>query len=612
MTKSAINLWNMGIFYALFAMGCSSAPTQILTTINSDFPVPASLDRIVVRSFEMDGTAISNSTFTLRGAMDVASSGTFALPLSFALVPENGDVTRHAVLDISGYAAGSPNAVVDRKVIVGFEKNQTTHLDIFLPRACADVSCSPDKTCGDIGSCVPILVQTTHDAGADANVSDAAQNDSATATDMHVASDAPANDMRVVDGGVHDLGAMDAATDAGAPDAATTDASVVDATTHDATVFGVPTYTTSAFETLNAPHATDPGNGDPAVSVQGCAMSGDGSVIATNGVREVDGDFVSVYVLDSGAFPTAPTITLTAPSGANGFGRYTPILSADGTLLVVPSGGPSNAAMIQLLVYRRSGGTFPATPSQTLSVPSGTDNFTAISLSRDARTLVAAGTNFVFVYTRGGASFGASPTQTIPAPSGAALFGGLLAVSGDASTFAVTGTSTIYVYEKTSGTFATAPSQTITAPSEAHASGTLEFTDDASMFVYGATTTTPDWTAFVYSRSGSSFALSSTATTHVTADFGVFTQSFSANLRSDGNELIVSNISSVSCNYPGCTGSADGRVLIFERSGARFHLAQTLTPGTGTSNDFGWYLGVSDDGNTLIALDGNYVSVFTP
>ena len=521
----------LSIVAALALSACSKAPTEILVTINSDLSVPAGLDRILVQSYDTSGASISVGTFPLIATTSPAVNGAYTLPISFAVVPQYGDVSRHAILDVKGYR-GSSAALVERKAIMGFESGKKLDLAIFLAQACVSVTCPSDKTCDIGGRCVPIDVsQSAGDAGVDAQI-----NDAANASDMSVPRDASAADAHIVDSGLGDAGIVDA--------------SVHDATVIDASSMTIPTYPASPTQTINEPSG---GNSHFGLFV---AASGDGQTLAALDLSE-SGTNAPVYIFTrtGTSFRATPTQTLTSPMGVTEFASSSLALSRDGSLLTVGAGSASNG---ESLVYTRSGSIFETTPVQTISSPSpGIRVFgDSPAFSSDNNTLAIGSANGVFIFERSGGSFETTPTQTISPPSGSAYFGQALALSADASTLVVSdfqfnSVGKVYVYTRSGGVFGTSPTWTISPPP---------------------------------------------ITSSDVSDFGI-----ALALRADGNELVVGD----------SEGAPASWAFVYERSDSGFdNLVQTISSPAGAAQDFGFGVAISAD-STLFIGDGTHVYVYS-
>ena len=489
---------------------CSSAPTEILVTVNSDFAIPSAINRVVVKSFDTGGHVVSNQVFLLRanGTDDVA--GTYALPLSFAVVPEFDDVSRHAILEIQGFPSGSSTAVVDRKAIMGFVKGEKLSLEIFLAQACVNVTCPGDETCDRGGVCVPILTTgVTHDAGVDAGMSDAA-----TVVDMAV---------------VHD----------GAVDATVHDASMPDGTTGDGAV-SVPTLRQSPTLTL-----AEPSDGAGAFGF-GVAISADGTTIAV-GDPDTSQQTGTVYIYHkNGAnFGRTPTQTIsTVPSGTDWFTLPWLALSGDGTVLVV---GAANGSNGEILVFTGSSGTFDTTPAQTVPAPGDVSAFVSgpPSLSADATTLAVPTNGSIVIFTGGPTSFDPTPSDTIAAPTGSTgNYGRGCSLSADGSAIAISdpdynSEGVVYVYEHSGATFAADPTLTISSPAGVgfKFGFSVALRSDARELIVGQTDS-GGATIYVYGRHGAAFGTPETISTP-SGPNSMFGASQNVAVSADGTTMLV-------------------------------------------------------------------------
>ena len=361
---------------AAFALSaCAKAPTEILVTVNSDFSVPTGLDRIVVQSYDTSGASVSLQTFPLRASMSAAVNGEYTLPISFAVVPQDGDVSRHAILDVRGYQGTTSAALVDRQAIMGFESGKKLNLAIFLAQACVGVTCSSDETCGENGQCVPVEVDATSaDGGVDASLADAASS-----------VDAHANDAAQGDGAV-----------------------------------GIPTYPLAPTHVMAAPAS------ELEFASGGVAVSADGNTLAacSNNAQAID-----IFDRDAGVFPAMPTQRI---SNAGALICFIGIaLSENGNTLIV--GGPGGESVE---VYERNEGSFG--DSSTQSIPVTSHAVEALAIANDT-IVVTSTEYGVVTYVRDGAHFSPTPGQSFSKPTSASqyYFGHGTGLSADGKTLVV-------------------------------------------------------------------------------------------------------------------------------------------------------------------------------
>ena len=492
---SAVSLCMAAVIALGVLSGCSSSPTEILVTVNSDFAVPSALERVAVQSFDGDGAKISERVFLIRASSDAPASGSFTLPISFAVVPTNGDVSRRAILNIQAFASGASTPTVERKAIMGFAEHQKLPLEIFLTAACVGVTCSSDKTCDIGGACVPIVVAT--------NSRDASVDDASTLADMNTPTDAGLHDSSTHDAAQADASdgsALDLAVlDSGVLDGAAPDLGVVDAG-----AIPVPLYAGSPAQTI-----VEPSSGGNAFGVF-LAVSADGTTLAVadshdNSSTTVDGN-IFIYTGTSSGFSSTPSQTLSKPSGISYFGFLGVALAGDSSSMFVCA-QRSGTEQVTVVQYGMSGaGNFSYGGGFDLPSEVQGGYLVQIAANNDGSIVIAssASTASAYVYASG---LGGSPDQTIPMASGSGAegFGFGVAVSGDASTLVVgddTSAHAAYIYTGGGGTFSSSPASSVSG------SGTsVALRSDGLELVIGDRN---GGTVKTYRRSGSTFSLSQT------------------------------------------------------------------------------------------------------
>ncbi len=335
--------------------------------------------------------------------------------------------------------------------------------------------------------------------------------------------------------------------------------------------------------------------------------------LEAGGVRIVVDDAEAVYpvVVD----PFVRRQTLTDPGNANlDYFGVAVALSGDGNTLAVGAYGTSRSKGAAYVYTRASGGSFSATPATTLADPGLTSNDyfgRAIALSRDGATLAvgAYGTSSsmgaTYVYTRAaGGSFPATPTTTLTDPGNMTndAFGNAVALSGDGTTLAVGAwsiTGAAYVYTRAAGgSFATTPATTLADP---NTSGNdfgyaVALSGDGTVLAVGAWGTNSfKGAAYVYTRAaGGSFA--TTPATTLT-DPGLTSNDYFGRaiaLSGDGATLAVGAYG---------TSSSRGATYVYTRAaGSGFYIAPAtiLTdPGNTNYDSFGFTMALSGDGTVL-------------
>lgn len=186
--------------------GCREVPaTQLLVVVDSDLAVDRELNRIEVSvtdpSDPLGRVVFSQREFTL---LPTPRPAAYTLPLSFGLVPINGDASRRVRVTVRASTVDTGRRI-ELTAITGFLPDRKLLLTMFLQRACVGIdTCLDGYTCVD-GACVPasrpglpdITNQTSLDASGLFDVTrtetsvDATLDASVDAPDVPVAMDAP-------------------------------------------------------------------------------------------------------------------------------------------------------------------------------------------------------------------------------------------------------------------------------------------------------------------------------------------------------------------------------------------------------------------------------------
>ncbi len=131
---------------------CREVPaTQLLVLIDSDLLVPGELNNIHVQMYDPSSQNVyDDRSFRLSANPRPAS---YALPISFGLVPVDGDASRRVRVIVTADTVGT-NRHIERSALVGFVPDRKLLLTMFLERACLGVSetCAPNETCIE-GTC---------------------------------------------------------------------------------------------------------------------------------------------------------------------------------------------------------------------------------------------------------------------------------------------------------------------------------------------------------------------------------------------------------------------------------------------------------------------------
>lgn len=124
-------------------------PTQLVVLVDSDMNVPSELATVNVVVSDASGREVTSRPFAL-AEVSSAGSAQYALPLSFGVVPQGGDVSRRVDVVVSGLGPDD-TTLVSRRARTGFVEGQTSLLRMFLARSCRGVVCGGNQTCTETG-----------------------------------------------------------------------------------------------------------------------------------------------------------------------------------------------------------------------------------------------------------------------------------------------------------------------------------------------------------------------------------------------------------------------------------------------------------------------------
>lgn len=187
----------------LLAAGCSSAPTQVIVTIDAQPGVQVDSSRLRVAVLGGNGRETAPSASRFEQTLTPGASDP-PYPFTVALAPLDGDVGRSfSVTATAETAAGG--FVGQARVIGGYVEGETLRVTITLEDACRAVMCGAEQTC-KAGACVDaheVSLPTPSDAGPGDAGQDSGERD------------AGAGDAGPRDAGPRDAGPPDAGGDAG-------------------------------------------------------------------------------------------------------------------------------------------------------------------------------------------------------------------------------------------------------------------------------------------------------------------------------------------------------------------------------------------------------------
>ena len=143
---------------SLFGVSCSEgAQTQLVVLMDTDYSVPAEVDRIRARVAKvMDVGAGPEEVQTWSSVFSVSegvstSPGVYGLPATFAVLADDADLDREIVVELEALAPGG-EVLVARRVKTGFVRGQARLVRLLLYRACEGIACPVDETCGCPGA----------------------------------------------------------------------------------------------------------------------------------------------------------------------------------------------------------------------------------------------------------------------------------------------------------------------------------------------------------------------------------------------------------------------------------------------------------------------------
>ena len=146
----------------LLTVSCSEdSSTQIVVLMDTDYAVPAEVDRLRARVFKMAEAAQGDAEvetwahiFPLSdGESPVATAN--GLPATFSVLPDGIDLEREVVIELEALAAGTGEVLISRRLRTKFIAGQARLVRMLLFRACADQTCAAGQSCGcaDAAAC---------------------------------------------------------------------------------------------------------------------------------------------------------------------------------------------------------------------------------------------------------------------------------------------------------------------------------------------------------------------------------------------------------------------------------------------------------------------------
>ena len=150
--------------------------------MDTDYAVPAEVDRIrgrVAKQVETDaGTEEVETWVRVFPVSNETRSGTYRLPATFAVLPQDADLDREIIVEVEALGVGDDTPLVSRRVRTSFVRGEARLVRVLLYRACESLSCPPQQSCGcsDGTSCTtptcvdewisPDMLESIEDPGA--------------------------------------------------------------------------------------------------------------------------------------------------------------------------------------------------------------------------------------------------------------------------------------------------------------------------------------------------------------------------------------------------------------------------------------------------------------
>ncbi len=143
-------LWAVLAASAL-SLSCTSDATQLVVLVDTDYSVPTEVARIAARVLDSEANEVSSQEFALTDAPTPDDPALFAVPLSFGVVPTDGNPSRRVIVEVDARDVDG-RVRVTRRARTGFIPHRTLLLPMFLSRSCEGVACPSTQTCVD-GEC---------------------------------------------------------------------------------------------------------------------------------------------------------------------------------------------------------------------------------------------------------------------------------------------------------------------------------------------------------------------------------------------------------------------------------------------------------------------------
>jgi len=143
------------------SLACSDDSAQLFVVVDSDMVVPGALSLVRAEIRGQDRTILGSHEFSLIGTAAKSGVKQFNLPLSFGVLPPDGDVEARVIVEVSAIkTATAAKPLFTRRALTGFVSNKSLLLPMFLASQCRTLICESGQTCTENG-CVSETVDET-------------------------------------------------------------------------------------------------------------------------------------------------------------------------------------------------------------------------------------------------------------------------------------------------------------------------------------------------------------------------------------------------------------------------------------------------------------------
>jgi len=344
--------------------------------------------------------------------------------------------------------------------------------------------------------------------------------------------------------------------------------------------------------------ATVTNQGPQSVSI---AISGGGSGTSSAYDLATDGSTTSSVTGSADPDPEADDLTWSAAAGTST--AFSATLTDGGGSVNITTSADTNTV---LSTISQSSNVFTLTPSSSTTAPSGGTFAVTFSVTDGVNTSVDNLTTFTLSFTSWSNATQQAKIQASDAEA-SDLFGQSVSISSDGNTAIVgaknedttaTNAGSAYIFTRSGSTWS--QQQKIQA-SDAYSGDqfglSVSISGDGNTVIVGSiyqdTSATNAGSAYIFTRSGSTWSQQAKIQASDAQDSDYFGQSVS--ISSDGDTAIVG------ARFEDTNGSNAGSAYIFTRSGSTWSQQQKIQASDAeASDDFGWSVSISGDGNTAI------------